>query len=325
MSTTMAISWMLTLSPNILENRGDARKREHDGTNKDCCCRTCAPIQALVLGLAPRRRLARLLAMVRYAYIDESGRGQTAGAYVAAGFVAPEENWLPFAADWQTVLDGPPKLAYFKTKEAMGMGGPPFEQFRGWTREQADERVDQFLELIHQHKLLPCRVFIPHRHYKQIFKGKVNRRFDNPFFVPTYSIIQVTLRYLAYQGITDKVEFVFDKTTNREKKLIRRAWDLFTEYAARETKPLWGNEPSFRDDKEVLPLQVADLHAWHAREFALARSHGDEYDHPVWKSICSVSAAEREWDATDLRGVYDMIPRSRAQWSGMIRHLKRGS
>src|SRR5229473_2641957 len=143
-------------------------------------------------------------------FVDESGRGQRAGAYVAAGFAAPEETWLAFARDWQVVLDGPPKLLYFKTKEAMGMGGPPFEQFRGWTRAETDARIDEFARLIHKHSLLPCRVFIPHRHYKQIFRGRASREFDNPFYLPTYSIIQVTLRFLAGRAITEKVDFIFD-------------------------------------------------------------------------------------------------------------------
>src|SRR5271155_3017525 len=115
-----AISRMLTVT---------TRKHNNSG---DCCCETCEPIQALVSGLAHKQRLSRMLAMLQV-YVDESGRGQESGAYVAAGFIASVETWLEFSRDWQIVRDEPPALAYFKTKEAMGMGGSPFEQFRGWT------------------------------------------------------------------------------------------------------------------------------------------------------------------------------------------------
>jgi hypothetical protein len=57
--------------------------------------------------------------------------------------------------------------------------------------------------------------------------------------------------------------------------------------AGRITKPLIGDEPVFLDSKEVLTLQLADLHAWHARKYAEMRSHGREYDHPIWSSLCS--------------------------------------
>jgi len=252
--------------------------RKHNNSG-DCCCETCEPIQALVSGLAHKQRLSRMLAMLQV-YVDESGRGQESGAYVAAGFIASVETWLEFSRDWQIVRDEPPALAYFKTKEAMGMGGSPFEQFRGWTREEADHRIDKFAALIDKHKLIPTRVFIPHRHHERVFKGRVSREFDNPFFLPSYSIIQVTLRNLAARGIKEKVDFIFDRTTRKEKKLILKAWDFFREYAARQTKPLMGNEPDFRDSKEVLPLQVADLHAWHARKYAEMRARGREGHEP---------------------------------------------
>jgi hypothetical protein len=53
------------------------------------------------------------------AYIDNSGRGQTTGDFVYAGFVAPVENWLIFNHAWKRVLDIPPSVDWWHTLDAM--------------------------------------------------------------------------------------------------------------------------------------------------------------------------------------------------------------
>src|SRR6266849_29231 len=117
-------------SPNLVWFKG-----EQDGHWEDCCCKTCEPIQALVSGLAPKPRLARLLAMLQ-AYIDDSGRGQSSGDFVLAGFIAPVENWLAFGHVWQTVLNAPRSLTYLHTRKAMSR--IPSGPFEGWNREECD-------------------------------------------------------------------------------------------------------------------------------------------------------------------------------------------
>jgi hypothetical protein len=70
-----------------------------------------------------------------------------------------------------------------------------------------------------------------------------------------------------------------------------------------ERKPLFGDPPIFRDDKTFLPLQAADLYAWHARKERALHSEGREYKHPGWKAINEkiASKVERDWTEDDLR------------------------
>jgi hypothetical protein len=230
---------------------------------------------------------------------------------VVTGFIAPVEAWLNFNHAWQTALDKPPAIKVLKAR--LGM------------HESYPERVAEFVSVIRDHVSFRTRIAIPHKHYAKLFKGKVDRRFDNPFWVPTYSAIMVTLRFLAGRGVTDKVNFIFDNAKTSEKKLIRSSWDFYKTYAARETKHLIGDEPDFRADEDVLPLQAADLYAWHARQYALALSRGNAYEHPVWTSLNSVPGTERDWNATDLKGVFDVIPRTSEQRTSILRVLRAGS
>lgn len=254
------------------------------------------------------------------AFVDESGRGQNYGAYVCAGFVAPVETWLVFARDWQIVLDLEPSLAYFKAREA----AHKMQQFRGWSDTDRDIRLDAFWEVIRSHKVTPIRISIPQKHYARIFKGKLSRKFDNPFWVPTYSIVMVTLGFLMNRRATDKVDFVFDSVLPKEEKFMRSGWEFYSHYAVRGTKPLIGNAPEFRSEKEVLPLQAADLHAWHARQQSVASSRGNTYENPHWNLLRSLGGAEREWNAADLKGVFDMVPRTAEGRRAVQDKLRRG-
>jgi len=254
-------------------------------------------------------------------FVDESGRGQSSAAHVVAGFVASAETWLAFSEDWQAALDADPRLEYLKAREAMHKSG----QFAGWSDGDRDRRIDAFLSVIHGHQLVPTRIAVPHKHYARIFKGKVHKKFDNPFWLPTYSVIMVTLRFLASREIDDKVDFVFDQVKPREEKLILSGWNFYRQYAARETKHLIGREPQFDDDRRALPLQAADLHAWHARQFSVACSRGHSYEHPAWRSLLSMGGAEREWTAADLKGVFDVIPRTLMDRQLTLKHLSRGA
>jgi len=76
--------------------------------------------------------------MALQAIVDDSGRGNLP-VFVLAGFAAEYERWNDFLPKWQTALDGPPKIEYFKMKEAFGLS----DQFESFTVEQRDRRVSE--------------------------------------------------------------------------------------------------------------------------------------------------------------------------------------
>jgi len=134
------------------------------------------------------------------AFIDDSGRGQGA-QFIMAGFLSTVEKWLNFSQAWKAVLDQPPKLEYVNTRAAMSRF--PSGAFRGWTREQCDERIDQLVRVIDDHSLIRIRIAVPRKHYERIFVGKIAPSMDNPYFLPTYSVIMETNRFLSFGGIRE--------------------------------------------------------------------------------------------------------------------------
>lgn len=61
-----------------------------------------------------------------WAFVDDSGSGGDSPYFVLAGYAACESAWTTFLPHWQSVLDLPPKLEYFKMSEAESLKG----QFR---------------------------------------------------------------------------------------------------------------------------------------------------------------------------------------------------
>src|SRR5271166_3973486 len=80
------------------------------------------------------------------AFVDDSGSGGDSPWYVLAGYVGTVEAWDRFDTSWQAVLDGPPKLEYFKASEAESLR--PNGQWRGITKEERNARIAALIKVI---------------------------------------------------------------------------------------------------------------------------------------------------------------------------------
>ena len=63
-----------------------------------------------------------------------------------ASWPSSQSSHTQFVSSWQEVLDLHPKLEYFKINEAGGLRG----QFAGFSSEQRDLRLNQFIDVILQ-------------------------------------------------------------------------------------------------------------------------------------------------------------------------------
>jgi hypothetical protein len=91
------------------------------------------------------------------AFVDDSGSGGDAPYYVLAGYSASEYVWQDFYRHWQAVLDGSPKQVHFKMREAESLKG----QFTGFSPEQRNRRLNEFIDVVLQHDLQEPSVAIP--------------------------------------------------------------------------------------------------------------------------------------------------------------------
>jgi hypothetical protein len=244
--------------------------------------------------------------VVLQAVIDDSGKSEKP-VFVLAGFVLSVDEWTAFADQWQNILDGPPKLEYFKMSEAHYFT----KQFARFSRRARDERLQQFVSLIMHYSPLAIREVIYHEIYQRLFKGQIAKGTDYPYFLCVNNIIGTMLRYQYNNDwhINDKVDFIFDEQ-GKESDAIQRVWRYGMRILPPVLKPLVGNRPAHRDEKTFLPLQAADLFAWQSRRFYYEKAAGKDYNDPTWQALSTLECAEDEWTEQRLKKIVDGVKAS---------------
>lgn|GEM_PF-2700315 len=198
---------------------------------------------------------------VMKAFIDDSGSGGDSPWYVLAGYVGTVDAWDSFETPWRKILDGPPKLAYFKASEAESLrdDGP----WEGVSKEERDSRLNAFIEVIGQLATRAFNVRLKQKDYDEVIKPYVPPRWDNAYFFLFMGFLTATTSIEKYLGDGQPVEFIFDASSKKriEKPSLRlydQCIDL-PELAGRI------HNIHYEDEKLFLPLQAADLLAWQIR------------------------------------------------------------
>ena len=213
------------------------------------------------------------------AYFDDSRMGQPP-CYVLGGWIAPVKVWAPFSDAWREVLWMKPRIKYFKFKEAMGFSG----EFSGISEESRNEKLRLLVDLIAEYKILGAASVIPHDLFQKYFGRHPDPTINDPYAPSLLGIVAEVIRHYKSLGIEEKIEFVFDyQPTAGQMASAERGWGHFVaalppEYRELVTK----HPPSFLDDKDVMPLQAADLCAGRVREQHDAGLLGQPHPAPLW-------------------------------------------
>jgi hypothetical protein len=224
---------------------------------------TALGVRELVLGLREDRYSEYFITMVK-AFVDDSGSGGDSPWYVLAGYVGTVADWLGFEAEWAAVLDRPPLIKYFKGAEAESLKN----QFDGFTRDQANAKIDALIEVIGHHAQRAIIVRTRQKNYNEIIKPKVPEIWDDAYHFLFPYFISAVLNMETYAGAGEPAEFVFDSSQRLDKRAQVQYTQLLQmpQYAGRMANVL------FRDEKLFLPLQAADLLAWQVRRAYCVRT-----------------------------------------------------
>jgi len=247
--------------------------------------------------------------IVLQAWFDESGKGQEP-VYLLAGYIGRKAMWESLADDWQAELDREPKLPYLHANES--------QLFKGCSPLERENRLLRFVEIIRKHKPLGMTLMLKHSDYRQFFQvlsahpiitAGEKRMLRNPYFLSFQIILNVALMRQAKKrrdtGVVELVEVLFDEDVDRKSRL-ETGFNNFVKTVQRNNPSfldlLINKTAEFRDDKCFMPLQAADLLAWHFRRFAFEVWRGNPtWTTPIWTSLQDgienqiLRYTEKEW------------------------------
>jgi len=195
------------------------------------------------------------------AFFDDSGTDGSGPFCVLAGYISDVERWKAFSDAWDKELRTEPKIAHLKMVEAHNRRGP----FWGWDNAARDQKVLRFAEIVNRHAIGGIASVVSHKAYRAAAKGFLPDTVDNPYWLCFQRVILETVRIYGHECDGGKINFVFDtqgEGFERRAALMHDGWRKI--FASTPYGPLIGSM-TFASDLDVLPLQAADLLAWHVR------------------------------------------------------------
>jgi hypothetical protein len=215
-------------------------------------------------------------------YVDDSGSDpEPGGVFVLAGYLMEEPRWEDFAERWDAQLRRPHAVDYCRMSDAEAGEGP----FEGIDRIHRNRKVMDLAQVLYECNPTSIYCVMRWEDYIAHIKGQVDPRLDNPYAVLFFKVLamhselQKRLNKGIPQEIKDQhgiaikpVDFIFDDQGPAGLKCLQW-YSALRDRVQGPDRIVISNTPQFKDDRELTPLQAADMLAWHVRR---AYSHPQE-------------------------------------------------
>lgn len=228
--------------------------------------------------------------MALTAFLDDSGSEPQSQHFVLAGFVSAAEQWAEIADCWQSVCHEAPRIEYFKMVEAAHLRG----QFGGWTPEARDLKVIALSAVIPKYTVIQLCAHMRNEDFSHTIKGlpiynKQKRLlFEHPYLTLWYIIVSKFYVQWQRMGFLEPVNFLFDQQLGFEShatEMFESMRQMAKDNLAPDFYNLLASSPRFADDKDEVPLQLADMHAWAVRRQLSLEDVGDKMPYEALKNF----------------------------------------
>jgi len=218
-------------------------------------------------------------------FVDDSGRGENADnpIFVLAGYAGRVQNWEAADDDLQRIMRKKPTLDYLKGKEAAALNG----NFTGWTAEDRDTKLAEMIAVLNKYRMIAISAAVSYSDFNRILatpKGAMK----NPYALAFCHVVVWMLDSAAKKSSREKIELIFDQGIIGRERNIDAAYAGMMNHLPKNMTDLLVGRPRYEDDKRFLPLQMADLFAWHSRrDYAeqIASRGARRWQSNVWDAL----------------------------------------
>lgn len=230
------------------------------------------------------------------AYLDETGIHEGAGICAIAGYFGGQGQWKKIASKWGAIIRCY-SVTEFHAKRfwAFDDKGQRVGEYKGWSRNKADDFLDELVTTIEDHRIHPVSSAIVMKSFNKLSYNQrkfltgaelVNGRFkgtgcpSKPYFLP----FQICIIDAAdHAPIGGKAHFFFDLN----KQFKGYALSLFSSVKNQDTKVKDRiGDIDFPTGLEFPQLQAADLLCYQCYQFALKRAvNPNERPHPLLRRL----------------------------------------
>lgn len=207
-------------------------------------------------GLPRGTRERRVIVLVQ-AYVDESGGPGQGSVFVFSAMVGSALIWSRFSDQWNEVLDEAPSIQYFKMREAVSLSG----EFKCFSDSERDEKLKKLCNVIANASLMELYCVVKLDDFNATLGAHSVGPMTHPYFYPFYAMIMGIGYQLLEWEHKEPFEIFFDEHVIFEPRV--KAWyPIVRATLEKGLQAITPVESFFRSDRDVLPLQAADLTAW---------------------------------------------------------------
>jgi len=131
-----------------------------------------------------------------------------------------------------------------------------------------------------------------------------------------HSIITLVFEWELESGLAEKVDFIFDEQLHQSDQ-VQAHFGAFYDLAPPRVKSLFGERPAHRNDVTTLPLQVADMMAWHVHRRLYEKEIGREFDSPTMRVLNTIPHFDNLWTKDRLQALVDNYDKTNRK-QGMV-------
>jgi hypothetical protein len=199
------------------------------------------------------------------AFTDDSAAQRGDRRLFLAGYLHRADVWTSFSDHWRAELKAWPAIEYFKASEANHLTGQ-FDYKMGWDEAKRNAKIGNLAAIISHYQPFSFEFSINRKVFEDELKPVSPYGLGRPHFQMCFAVVAGIARYAAQERINVPIEFIFDEQEGVDADIA-----LFFSHLKKglsiEAQNLIDGAPIFKSDRDdcYIPLQAADLLAWHLR------------------------------------------------------------